>query len=76
VLKQRQHDLEARNVFAHMGSPRLVEGTQEQASTQDQPDLDTLQQQNAQPPSRMDTLECNETQDEDEEELEEYEEYC
>jgi putative transposase len=76
VLKQRQHDLEARNVFAHMGSPRLIEGTQGQASTQDQPDVDTLQQQNAQPPSRMDTLECNETQDEDEEELEEYEEYC
>jgi putative transposase len=52
ILKQRQHDLEARDVFANMGSPRMIEGMQGQASTQDLPTLDPLEQQNAQPPSR------------------------
>ena len=73
VLKQRQHDLEARDVFAHMGSPRMIEEVQKRTETTDQLVSRVLQQPNTQPSSDLRAGESNETENEDE--LEEYEEY-
>ncbi len=75
VLKQRQHDLEARDVFAHMGSPRMIEEVQKRTETTDQLVSRVLQQPNTPPASDLRAGESNETENEDEDELEEYEEY-
>ncbi len=74
VLRQRQHDLEARAVFARMGSPRMIEEIQEQARTQDFLTPNTMREPTQELSSRMETTN-DETQDDDDEELEEYEEY-
>jgi putative transposase len=75
VLKQRQHDLEARTVFARMGSPRMVEEIQEQARAQDLLASSTQLVHTQEPSSRTGTTNGDETRDDDDEELEEYEEY-
>jgi transposase InsO family protein len=75
VLKQRQHDLEARDVFAQMGSPRMIEETQEQTSASESPLSNTIQQPIVQSSSDGDAAKGKERQDDEDEELEEYEEY-
>ncbi len=75
VLKQRQHDLEARTVFARMGSPRMVEEIQEQARAQDLLASSARLVHTQEPSSRTGTTNGDETRDDDDEELEEYEEY-
>lgn len=76
VLKQRQHDLEAREVFAHMGSSRMLEKGQEQTGPTELLASSTSLQPDAQISSELRTGESNMPQnDEDEDELEEYEEY-
>jgi hypothetical protein len=74
-LKQRQHDLEARTVFARMGSPRMVEEIQEQARAQDLLASSAQLVHIQEPSSRTGTTNGDETRDDDDEELEEYEEY-
>lgn len=68
VLKQRQHDLEARTVFAHMGSPRMVEEIKGQARAQDLLAPSAMLEYTQEPSSRTETTD-------DDDELEEYEEY-
>ena len=75
VLKQRLHDLEARDVFAHMGGPRMFEETQEQASVQNVLPSSKQQSQDSQSTPPQGTSEGREILDDDDEELEEYEEY-
>lgn len=73
VLRQRQRDLEARTVFAHMGSPRMIEEIQEQARAQDLLTPSAMREQELS--SRTETTSDDETRNDDGEELEEYEEY-
>ncbi len=75
VLRQRQHDLEARAVFARMGSPRMSEEIQEQARAQDLLTPSAMREHTQELSSRTETTNDDETRDDDDDELEEYEEY-
>ena len=75
VLRQRQRDLEARTVFAHMGSPRMIEEIQEQARAQDLLTPSAKLEHAQELSSRTETTNDDKSRDDDDEELEEYEEY-